>query len=209
MSLTLYGLGTVRTVAPLDPAASPAGVAEPQRVVDLFEAPRRASPEKRIQELSKLSPRELDRLFFAAPEPTALPSGRAVGEHVVPENSRADVPWLVETAALHFWKAKDFDPEKGFIEDRVTLFPDTRAALYMGNLDAAIDRARGHDPRRPPYSDGRKAVITDYTATSNFPVDVKWIDELREIEPNVWLGRSFYDGELWAHVLLRFEPEEC
>jgi len=107
---------------------------------------------------------------------------------------------------VNHWKGKEFKPESGEMEDHVGILPDSKAKLYIGDINAAVQRAAGQTIVAPVEDDGQ-ALITDYTQHPQaFGVGLRWVDQFRQLPNGNLLGVSYWvdNGEpkKWAYVLL-------
>jgi hypothetical protein len=164
-------------------------------------------PLAKLTEVGNAKPGVMGIIFHssAATVPTKLPSGYATGTHVMVPNSGVDLPWIVQQG-VNAWKGKEFKPASGEMEDHVGILPDSKAKLYIGDINAAVQGAAA-PTIVPPVEDEGKALITDYTQASQaFGVKLKWVDEFRQLPNGNLLGVSYWvDGgepKKWAYVLL-------
>jgi len=123
-----------------------------------------------IDDLVRLEPAELERLYRAAP-PAAMPSGRVRGRPVPLSGSRMAVP--VSKAGRLVWQGKIFQPERGQAVNRFFGLPMIRGELSYGHS----------------WLDGRPALILDYERTST--VYGRYRDEIREVAPGLLLGLMY------------------
>jgi hypothetical protein len=191
------------------PPAEMAKLPTSELVKVAFEHPEAAAqlPLARLAEVGKADPGVLGVIFHscAATVPTKLPSGYTTGTHVYEPNSGVDLPWIVQQG-VNNWKGKEFKPASGEMEDHVGVLPDSKAKLYFGDINAAVQGAAGDQIVAPVEDDGR-ALINDYTQASQaFGVNLRWIDEYRQLPNGNLLGVSYWvdggEAKKWAYVLL-------
>jgi hypothetical protein len=122
---------------------------------------------------------ELDAVFASCPEPGALPTTEMRGTAIVAGSPFSKT--LAGLARLLAWQGKVFDifdveNSAGVLINKITFFSLTFvvAKVYRG----------------PSWLDGKPVIIIDYSRTSFFCKKVR--DEIREIEPNVYLGKVWW-----------------
>lgn len=121
---------------------------------------------------------ELDQIYRGA-GPGQIPEGNTHGTAIV-----AGSLWsksLARVARLFAWQGKVFDlfgPDRqsGVLVNKITPFSLTFivAKVYLGDS----------------WLDGRPTIIIDYSSTSFFAKAIR--DEIREIEPGVYLGKVWW-----------------
>jgi hypothetical protein len=82
------------------------------------------------------------------------------------------------------WQGKVFDAERGELANSILLF--------------RINAVRAKVLQEQSWFDGRPCIVLDYSETSLVAPMVR--DEIREIEPGLWLGLAY----LWRARVLRF-----
>jgi hypothetical protein len=137
---------------------------------------------RRLLELCALSGRELDRRFRAGTS-GRLPDGPAEGVLMVLPGSPLARPAARLLRALA-WQGKVFEASRGELVNRVSLFRirAVRAKVYAGQS----------------WIDGRPCIVLDYAGASRLAGMVR--DEIREIEPGLWLGLVY----VWGTRVMRF-----
>ena len=137
--------------------------------------------------LLKMSTADLDKLFGGAPA-GPIPNGDAQGTALVdPGTSRSP-----EFATLinHFaWQGKIFDSKKGVLKNKISSwgFHAIIAKVYKG----------------PSWLDGKECIVLDYSETS---LVARWIrDEIRLIDPGLYLGRVYWGKKPLIHFALQFQ----
>jgi hypothetical protein len=127
-----------------------------------------------LEKLARLSQAELDQLFTknSAGE---VPNGRFDGIFLV-------APGTVLTAAAAalidylFWQGKVFDVPRARVNNIILPFG---LELVQAKITKGASRF-----------DGKECIILDYSTTS---LAARWVrDEIREIEPAVYLGKFYF-----------------
>jgi hypothetical protein len=125
----------------------------------------------------EMSQAQLDELYKGAAAGT-VPSGDTRGTAIVGGSLLANL--YARIARLFFWQGKVFDifcpPDRGVLVNKITPFSLTFviAKVYK---DAS-------------WLDGKETIVIDYSTTSFFAKKVR--DEIREIEPGVYLGKVWW-----------------
>lgn len=114
---------------------------------------------------------ELDRVY-AAGRTSSIPHGTARGIAILSPGSRL-TPLLARVARV-IWQGKTFDARARTLFNRVLGVPAIRGRLYVAES----------------WFDDGDAVIIDYQHTA--PSFSRVRDEIREISPGLWLGRSYF-----------------
>jgi hypothetical protein len=126
-----------------------------------------------VAELLKMSQDQLDELFKKS-EPGPIPSGEAKGTAIIaPGTTFSDE---IASFISHFaWQGKTFDAAKGVLKNRILPF----------GLNAIIAKVYKTDS----WLDGKECIVLDYSETS---LVAGWIrDEIRQIGPNMYLGKVY------------------
>ncbi len=120
--------------------------------------------------LSASSRDSLNRLYSGA---TAgeIPDGESNGKTIVLPGSY--VGKLLSAFANWIWKGKVFDRANGCLINKILGMRIIKAEVFKG----------------PGWSDNREAVIVDYGRSSLVACFLR--DEIREIQPGLYLGRAF------------------
>lgn len=136
--------------------------------------------------LTSLRQRELDGLYRELGAPGALPVGDTAGT-ALPFPGRAAGRVAGRLVRLLAWQGKVFDPERGTLLNKVT---PLGLRTVRGRVCVAGSRL---DP-------GRGAIVIDYRGSP-----VAWFvrDEIREVEPGLWLGMAFVGRWRVLSFLLR------
>lgn len=121
---------------------------------------------------------ELDRIYMAANAGT-IPGGDTRGTAIVAGSLLSRL--YARFARLFAWQGKVFDlfppdNQHGILVNKITTFSLTFivAKVYKG----------------PSWMDDRETIIIDYSKTSFFARKIR--DEIREVEPGVYLGKVWW-----------------
>lgn len=130
-----------------------------------------------IAKFLEMSQAELDEVYQSANAGT-IPTGNTRGTAIAGGNIFAKL--YARIARLFFWQGKIFDifchSESGILVNKITPFSLTFiiAKVY----------------REASWLDGKETIVIDYSTTSFFAKKVR--DEIREIEPGVYLGKVWW-----------------
>lgn len=118
---------------------------------------------------------QLDEIYRAA-EAGALPSGDTLGTAIVAGTFFSRM--YARFARLFAWQGKVFD-----------LFPpDYNSGILINKITAfSLTFVVAKVYRGPSWLDGKETIIIDYSKTSFFAKKIR--DEIREVEPGVYLGK--------------------
>ena|SRR5438132_10161427 len=139
--------------------------------------------------LLHMSQQELDDLYRAS-QPGPVPAGKAEGTAIVVPRTMFGalatqlIRWFV-------WRGKVFNPAGGDLKNRMTPFEfkAIRAKVYVGDSWLA---------------DG-SAIVIDYSKTSLVARMVR--DEIRQVGPDVYLGKVFLGRKHVIDFSLAFQPQ--
>ena len=139
-----------------------------------------------IADLLRLSDDQLDDLFRKSPA-GEIPDGEAEGTVLVESGTQLAGP---AAKLIHYlvWKGKVFSREQGELLNEVGPFGfnAVRAKVYKDES----------------WLDGKECIVLDYSDTS---IVAQWIrDEIREIEPRLYLGKVYWDKKRLIDFALRF-----
>ena len=132
----------------------------------------------KISQWLGMSREELDGIYKNA-KAGAVPRGDTHGTAIVAGSSMAR--GLAKIARLVFWKGKVFDMfaeagEKGVLANKVGPFG-------MKVIVAKVYRDAS-------WMDNKETIVIDYGRTSLMAMKIR--DEIREVEPGVWLGKVWW-----------------
>jgi hypothetical protein len=139
-----------------------------------------------VEQLLSMSQADLDALFTrsAAGE---IPDGEADGTAIVAPGTAfsSNIAKFVSNFA---WQGKVFDAKKGVLKNRILPF----------GLNAIIAKVY----KGPSWLDGKECIVLDYSDTS---IIAQWIrDEIRQIEPGLYLGKVYWDKKRLIDFALKF-----
>ena len=132
---------------------------------------------------------ELDALF-SAHEAGPIPDGDAKGTAIIaPGTSFSDE--IAAAINLFAWQGKLFDAEHGFLRNHILPFGIKAivAKVYKG----------------PSWLDNKECIVLDYSETSLVASRIR--DEIRMIEPGVYLGKVYWDKKRLIDFALEFKNQ--
>ena len=139
-----------------------------------------------VSQLMKMTQAQLDELFTKS-APGELPEGEAEGTAIIAAGSH----FTPDIAAFinHFgWQGKIFDAKRGVLKNKILAF----------GLHAIIAKVY----KGPSWLDGKECIVLDYSETSFV---AHWIrDEIRQIEPKLYLGKVYWDKQRLFDFALKF-----
>ena len=139
-----------------------------------------------VQQLLRMSQAQLDDLFTDS-EPGEIPDGEATGTAIVAPGTVFS-PELARYISLFAWQGKVFDAKKGVLRNKILPF----------GLSAIIAKVY----KAESWLDGKECIVLDYADTS---LVAHWIrDEIREINPGVYLGKVYWGRERLIDFALLF-----
>lgn len=128
-----------------------------------------------VQKWLGMSREQLDELYRQA-TPGTIPNGETRGTPIVAGSSSARA--FAHFARLFAWQGKVFDM---FAED------GSAGVLVNKVTPLSLSFVVAKVYREPSWMDGKDTIVIDYSSTSFFFRAVR--DEIREIEPGVYLGK--------------------
>ena len=139
-----------------------------------------------VAKLVTLSQAELDALFTKSPAGN-IPDGEADGTAIVAPGTTFS-PTIAKFVSHFAWQGKVFDGKKGLLKNRILPF----------GLNAIIAKVY----KAPSWLDGKECIVLDYSDTS---IIAQWIrDEIREIEPKLYLGKVYWEKTRLIDFALKF-----
>ena len=138
------------------------------------------------QQLLQMSQPQLDALF-SAHDAGPIPDGEAKGTAIIaPGTSFSGA--IAEFINIFAWQGKVFDAKAGLLRNHILAF----------GLKAIIARVY----KAPSLLDGKECIVLDYSKTS---LVAQWIrDEIRMIEPNIYLGKVYWEKKRLIDFCLEF-----
>jgi hypothetical protein len=139
-----------------------------------------------VARLLTMSQSELDTLFTDSPV-GSIPDGEAEGTAIVAPGTTFS-PTLAQFINLFAWQGKVFDAKKGVLKNKILPF----------GLNAIIAKVY----KGSSWLDGKECIVLDYSDTSFV---AQWIrDEIRQIEPKLYLGKVYWDKKRLIDFALKF-----
>ncbi len=139
-------------------------------------------------QLLHMSQAELDALFERSP-PGPIPDGEAQGTALIGSGTVFG-PEIAELINVFAWKGKAFDAAHGTLTNHVLPF----------GLKAIV----AHVYAGTSWLDDKPCIVLDYSKTSTL---AHWIrDEIRLVDPGVYLGVVYWSKARLFHFALEFAP---
>ena len=139
-----------------------------------------------VAKLLTLSQAELDTIFTNSPV-GKIPDGEAEGTAIVAPGTMFSSN-IARFVSLFAWQGKVFDGKKGVLKNKILPF----------GLNAILAKVY----KGPSWLDGKECIVLDYSDTS---IVAQWIrDEIREIEPGLYLGKVYWDKTRLIDFALKF-----
>jgi hypothetical protein len=133
-----------------------------------------------------MSQSELDTLFIESPVGN-IPDGEAEGTAIVAPGTTFS-PTVAQFISLFAWQGKVFDAKKGVLKNKILPF----------GLNAIIAKVY----KGSSWLDGKECIVLDYSDTSFV---AQWIrDEIRQVEPKLYLGKVYWDKKRLIDFALKF-----
>jgi hypothetical protein len=140
-----------------------------------------------VDTLMKMSQAQLDDLFtksVAGP----IPDGAAKGTAIIAAGTVFS-PAIAQAINFFAWQGKTFDGPHGTLRNRISV-------LGFNAIVAEVYKA-------PSWHDKKECIVLDYSKTSTV---AGWIrDELRLLEPGIYLGKVYGNEKPLIHFALQFE----
>jgi hypothetical protein len=137
-------------------------------------------------QLLSMSPKELDDLFAGSP-PGDIPNGEAQGTAIIAPGTVFSHE-IAEMIKLFGWKGKTFDAAHGTLTNRILAF----------GLNAIVAQVY----KGESWFDNKECIVLDYSQTSLLAKRIR--DEIRLIEPGLYLGLVYWDKTRTIHFALQF-----
>jgi hypothetical protein len=139
-----------------------------------------------IPTLLGMSQDALDELFKKS-SAGEIPDGEGEGTAIVAPGT-AYTENIAKFISHFAWQGKIFDAKKGVLKNRILPF----------GLNAIIAKVY----KAPSWLDDKECIVLDYSDTS---IVAQWIrDEIREIEPKLYLGKVYWDKKRLIDFVLKF-----
>jgi hypothetical protein len=141
-----------------------------------------------VADLLTKSQEELDALFSdhaAGP----IPDGEAKGTAIIAPGTLYSKE-IAKAVNLFAWQGKEFDGEHGFLRNHILPF----------GIKAIVAKVYKGDS----WLDGKECIVLDYSQTSIVASRIR--DEIRMIEPGLYLGKVYWDRNRLIDFSLEFKP---
>jgi hypothetical protein len=138
------------------------------------------------QDLLRKSNAELDDLFKSL-ESGPIPDGAAKGTAIIaPGTSYSNE--LAELVNIFAWQGKVFDAKRNVLRNKIL-------PIGLNAIVATVYKEKS-------WLDQKECIVIDYSETS---LVAKWVrDEIRMIDPKLYLGKVYWDGKAAIHFALEF-----
>jgi hypothetical protein len=139
-----------------------------------------------VDQLLGMKQSELDDLFKSK-EAVPIPNGEANGTAIIAPGTK--LSRVTARFINHFaWQGKVFDAKAGLLKNRILL-------LGINAIVAKVYKG-------PSWLDGKECIVLDYSETSDV---AQWIrDEIREIQPKMYLGKVYWEKARLIDFALEF-----
>jgi hypothetical protein len=140
-----------------------------------------------VSQWLKMSQAELDALF-STHDAGPIPDGEAKGTAIIAPGTvfSDEIATIINWFA---WQGKVFDGKHGFL----------RNAILPFGLKAIVAKVY----KEPSWLDGKECIVLDYSETSILASRVR--DEIRMIEPGLYLGKVYWDKTRLIDFALEFK----
>jgi len=140
-----------------------------------------------VHALLHMTQSQLDALFTSSPA-GPIPDGEAQGTAIIAPGTAfsADIAAVIN---LFAWQGKTFDGAHGVLRNRISVF----------GLNAIVAEVY----KGPSWLDQKECIVLDYSKTSTV---AQWIrDEIRQIEPKLYLGKVYWSQKRLIDFALQFK----
>lgn len=138
------------------------------------------------EKLLSLSQQELDELFTKA-SAGDIPNGEGQGTAIIAPGTTFSKE-IASLINIFGWQGKTFDAARGVLTNRISAFG-------INAIVAEVYKANS-------WLDNKECIVLDYSKTSLLAKHIR--DEIREIEPGVYLGVVYWDKNKTIHFSLHF-----
>ena len=140
-----------------------------------------------VHDLLQMTQSQLDALFTRSPS-GPIPDGSAQGTAIIAPGTvfSADIAAVIN---LFAWQGKTFDAAHGVLRNRISV-------LGLNAIVAEVYKG-------PSWLDQKECIVLDYSKTSTV---AQWIrDEIRQIEPRLYLGKVYWSKKRLIDFALQFQ----
>jgi hypothetical protein len=139
-----------------------------------------------VDDLLKMNQQQLDDLF-SAHEAGPIPDGEAEGTAIIAPGTSISAG-VAKMINLFAWQGKTFDAEHGTLRNNILPF-GLRAIVAQVYKGAS-------------WHDQKECIVLDYSDTSTV---AQWVrDEIRMIQPGLYLGKVYWEKSRLIHFALEF-----
>ncbi len=140
-----------------------------------------------VQQLFQMSQTQLDTLFINS-KAGSIPNGPANGTVIIAPGTPFS-PEIAQAINVFAWQGKTFDAKNGRLINRISVFG-------VNAIIAEVYKAAS-------WMDQKECIVLDYSKTSFV---AHWIrDEIRRIQPKLYLGKTYWDKQRLLDFALQFE----
>lgn len=140
-----------------------------------------------VQQLFQMNQAQLDTLFINS-EVGSIPNGPANGTVIIAPGTSFS-PEIAQAINVFAWQGKNFDAKNGRLINRISVFG-------VNAIIAEVYKAAS-------WMDHKDCIVLDYSKTSFV---AHWIrDEIRLVQPNLYLGKTYWDKQRLLDFALEFE----
>lgn len=144
-----------------------------------------------VDQLLKMSQQELDDLFKKS-ESGPIPNGPAKGTAIIAPGTVFSRE-IAEFVNLFAWQGKNFDAQRGVLTNRISV-------LGLNAIVATVYKDKS-------WLDGQECIVLDYSKTS---LVAQWIrDEIRQIGPDLYLGKVYWEQKRLIDFCLEFNHPDA
>jgi hypothetical protein len=137
-------------------------------------------------QLLAMSQEQLDDLFKKS-DSGPIPDGQAKGTAIIAPGTTFSRE-VAEIVSIFAWQGKTFDGKRGVLTNRITV-------LGLNAIVAEVYKDKS-------WLDGKECIVLDYSKTS---LVAHWIrDEIRQIEPKLYLGKVYWEKKRLIDFCLEF-----
>jgi hypothetical protein len=142
-------------------------------------------------DLLKMTQPQLDDLFKSKPA-GAIPNGEAKGTAIISPGTVMSHE-IAEFISVFAWQGKSFDGAHGVLTNRISVL----------GLNAIVAEVY----KQASWLDGKECIVLDYSKTS---MVAHWIrDEIRQVEPQLYLGKVYWDKKRLIDFCLEFPSPQA
>ena len=140
-----------------------------------------------IPQLFQMTQAQLDTLFIDS-DAGPIPDGPANGTVIIAPGTPF-TPEIAQAINVFAWQGKNFDAAHGRLVNRISVFG-------VNAIIAEVYKAAS-------WLDQKECIVLDYSKTSFV---AHWIrDEIRLIQPKLYLGKTFWDKDRLLDFVLEFD----